>query len=221
MTTRILPPDEWPRLAGTEADQVWAHLDPSTAQVLVVEDDGVIVGCWILMQMYHVECLWVSPDHRQQGAVQRRLWTGMQRQAEAVGATVVQTAAVSDQVRDLLDHVRAQKIPGDAYALVMGGRRALKLGEQFHEQLEALLGHEQHPDCPAHNIAVGKALIMALEEDNPEGACATYNAWARTAGYESIHSWTREGEIYIVDIGTAIIEIDAVGNVALGKERCL
>lgn len=117
MTTRMLPPEEWPRLEGTEAETVWPLLDPERAQVLVVEDNGAIVGCWVLMSVVHAECLWIAEAHRGKTSVARRLWIGMQRAAQALGVPIVATAALSDEVRDLLDHVGATKVPGDHYAM--------------------------------------------------------------------------------------------------------
>jgi len=117
MTTRMLPPEEWPRLAGTEAETVWPRLDPARAQVLVVEASGTIIGCWVLLSVVHAECLWIAPTHRKHTAVARRLWSAMRRAAQTMGVSVVATAAVSDEVRRLLDHVGAVKVPADHYAM--------------------------------------------------------------------------------------------------------
>lgn len=117
MTTRLLPSEEWPRLAGTEAAAIWPHLDPLRAHVLVVEDAGVIVGTWVLMNVLHAECLWIAPEHRHGVSVARRLWTFMRRTARGLGVPVVATAALTDDVRALLDHVGATKVPGDHYAM--------------------------------------------------------------------------------------------------------
>lgn len=120
MTTRLLPRSEWRRLAGTEAETVWPHL-PHTAQVLVVEDGEQIAGCWVLMPVWHVECLYVAPEHRGKASVARRLLVGMKRLVRDVGARGVMTAATSDAVRALLAHVGAEKVPGDHYVMSFGG----------------------------------------------------------------------------------------------------
>lgn len=117
-STRILPPAEWPRLAGTEAASVWPRLDPALASVLVVEDEhGAIVGSWLLLRVLMAECLWIDPAHRGKGSVARRLWAFMRRTAQSMGFAVVGTAAMSEDVRNLLAHVGATKIPGDVYTL--------------------------------------------------------------------------------------------------------
>jgi N-acetylglutamate synthase-like GNAT family acetyltransferase len=117
MTTRLLPPEEWARLAGTELDGVWANL-PASARVVVVEDEeGRIVGCWSLFSVLHVEGVWIAPEHRGRSAVARRLLVGMRHQARDMGASGVCTAAVSDDVRALLDHLGAARVPGDHYVM--------------------------------------------------------------------------------------------------------
>jgi len=117
MTSRVLPPEEWHRLVGTEAELIWPHLDPARSHVLAVEHNGAIVGTWVLMQVLHAECLWIAPSHRGRTSVARRLWTAMQRTARGLGAKAVATAAMTDDVRRLLDHVGATKVLGDHYAM--------------------------------------------------------------------------------------------------------
>ena len=117
MTTRLLPPDEWPRLVGTEAEGVWPYLDPARASVLVVEDKGEIIGTWVMMDVLHVECLWIAPAHRGKGSVARRLYVGLKKAARAIGVDVIATAALNDDVRTLLAHAGATRLPGDHYSL--------------------------------------------------------------------------------------------------------
>jgi ribosomal protein S18 acetylase RimI-like enzyme len=119
MMTRMLPPEEWHRLIGTEVEHVWPHLDSRHAQVIVVEDDGVIVGTWALFHLLHAECLWIAPTHRGKASVARRLWAQLIGLTQAMGITSVATAAISDDVRALLAHVKATKLEGDHYIMRM------------------------------------------------------------------------------------------------------
>lgn len=121
MTTRILPPDEWPRLVGTEVETVWPTLDPSLSSIVVVEQDGEIVGCHVLMWILHVECLWIAPAHRGKASVGRRLWSAVQRAARATGVRAVWTAAADDRIRGLLAHVGARQLPVDHYVVPLKG----------------------------------------------------------------------------------------------------
>ncbi len=122
MTSRILPPDEWPKLAGTEAEALWPKL-PHSAQVLVVEDAGRIVGTWILMTQVHAECVWIAPDHRGSLGVVKRLLRGMRDLAASLGVSAVLTGACSDDVRNLIQRLGGTKLPGDAYVLPLGETR--------------------------------------------------------------------------------------------------
>ena len=94
--TRILPPEEWGRLEGTELETVWPVLSPTDAQIVVVEDGPAIVGCWAVIRYVHVEGIWIAPAYRGRFAVGRRLWRAMGQVARAWGASAVWTAAVSD-----------------------------------------------------------------------------------------------------------------------------
>lgn len=121
MTTRILPESEWPRLAHTEAAEVYRHLDPARASIVVVEKDGAIVGCHLLIDVLHVECLWIDPAFRGRPSVARRLWAAVQARAKALGAHTLVTAACDDRVRRLLAHVGATKLGGDHYVIPVRG----------------------------------------------------------------------------------------------------
>lgn len=221
MITRVLPIEEWPRLKGTEAERLWPMLDPTRSQVLVVEDAGRILGCWVLMWQMHAECVWVAEDQRKGTAVQRRLWEAMQEQAEKAQAGAVITGAISDDVRSLLEKHGAKKIPGDAYAIPIGKHyaRCQKIGKKFHDQLEAQLGHEAHPDDPVHNAAVGNALLIAVKGGQPERAEAIYNAWATLAGYDTLkYLGTDPDGSLRVNIQSATIAIDSRYRVRLLQE---
>lgn len=97
MTTRLLPPEEWSRLAGTYLEPLWPLLKPESCSVLVVEEDGEIVGTWALMSVFHVEGF-----SAKNGAVFRALLRAMKDEAASHGVTTVVTASVSEQVTDYL-----------------------------------------------------------------------------------------------------------------------
>lgn len=116
MISRLLPRDEWHRLAGTELEAA-ASVLPADAQVLVIEDNGEIVGCWSVIPYVHVEGLWIAPAHRKRSSVGRRLLTGMRRVAQALGADVVLTAATDDTVRQLITEYGGVSLPGTHHVL--------------------------------------------------------------------------------------------------------
>lgn len=118
--TRILPREEWSRLVGTEAEAAIHGVDPTQTDVIVVEQADEIVGCWMLVRVPHVECLWIAPAHRKAAAVGRRLWAAMRRVASERGLSAVYTAAASDDVRGMLNRVGAQRIEADHYVVPIG-----------------------------------------------------------------------------------------------------
>lgn len=123
MTTRILPREEYPRLEGTEAELLWPHL-PAGSQVVVVEDDaGAIAGCWTLIPTIHAECLWIAPTHRKLSVVLRRLLRGMFTRADEMGAPVVVTSSISDEVTRLLEHFGATELPGRHFTMAIPSRK--------------------------------------------------------------------------------------------------
>lgn len=118
MTTRVLPQDEWSKLAATAVGPVWSWL-PAGARPVVVESEGQVLGCHVLVPVWHVEGLWIAEAHRGRASVARRLWAGVQAEAQALGVDHVITAAVDDRVRGLLAHVGAVPLP-DHYVVSVG-----------------------------------------------------------------------------------------------------
>lgn len=116
LETRLLPQEEWHKLAGTEAEALWPHL-PESAKVIVVERDGEIVGCWTLMPVWHAEAVWIAPAHQVKAAVARRLWTTMRSLAASLGARSVFTSALDDRIRHLLEAHGAKQLPGSHYII--------------------------------------------------------------------------------------------------------
>jgi N-acetylglutamate synthase-like GNAT family acetyltransferase len=117
VTTRVLPPAEWPRLAGTELETLWPHLDREQARVIAVEDEGRIVGCWAVYPLVHVEGVWIAPEYRRRGSVARRLLCMMRRIAHGMGAQAVQTASVDTTVTKLLQRLGAVDLNARHFSL--------------------------------------------------------------------------------------------------------
>lgn len=72
MITRILPREEWPRLAGTLLESAWPLFNDTT-RVLAVERNGEIVGCVSLFQEWRLDGVWIAPAERLRVSVFRRL----------------------------------------------------------------------------------------------------------------------------------------------------
>ena len=119
--TRILPPDEWHRLAGLDAGTLVNDVLPADnrddIEVLVVEREGAIVACWVLMRVLHAECVYIAPAQRcGRGGVVLRLLRGMKARVRALGRRTFVTAPETDQVRGLLDRL-GTRLPGTHYVV--------------------------------------------------------------------------------------------------------
>ena len=110
--TRELPRDEWPRLkeAQTELASIAARL-PAQSRILVVEDDGVIVGAWGLFSILHAEGIWIAPSHRKRAGVARRLLATMRAWVQDMGAGGVITGARNTEVSGYLMRLGAEPLP--------------------------------------------------------------------------------------------------------------
>jgi isopentenyldiphosphate isomerase len=113
----VLPPEEWPRLAGTEAEMLWPYFNPDNTRVIVVEDDGVIVGTWTLLTVIHAECLWIAPSHRGIFGVTKRLLAMMRRITEEWKASAVWTGSLSPHVTDLIKRLGGVPAPFESFIL--------------------------------------------------------------------------------------------------------
>lgn len=116
MTSRLLPPEEWHRLAQAGLETVWAQL-PDTTRVIVVEDEGRIVGCVTGMLILHAEGLWIAPEYRKRVSVWRRLIAGFWSLAAGYGCAGAWAASVSEDMTRVLQKMGAQRLPGDHYVI--------------------------------------------------------------------------------------------------------
>lgn len=82
MTTRILPADEWDRLAGTDTGPMLPFLDRARDVIVVLEEEGAIVGAAVKLTVTHWEGAWIAPSHRGARGM-RRLIRGLVGVTEA------------------------------------------------------------------------------------------------------------------------------------------
>jgi len=130
MNARILPPEEWPRLNGTEAEVLWPHMNPAESRVLVVEnDEGQIVATWSLLRVVHAECLWCAPEYRGKFGVAKRLLRIMRETAAAWKVSAVFTGAASPHVEDLIRRFGGVPLPFKSFTLPIEQARRQKAME--------------------------------------------------------------------------------------------
>lgn len=112
MTSRTLPPEEWPRLQGTLFDTIWTTFDPAWAEVIVVESGGRIVASVALLNILHAECLSVAGGL----AAGRALWIALSDRVRERGGRAVWAAADDTPMHRLLMR-HAQPVAGHHFLL--------------------------------------------------------------------------------------------------------
>ena len=125
LTTRVLPPEEWERLAETDAGQLALVLNQETATVIGVERDGVLVGCAAVYPALHVDGLWIAETERKRTSIARRLWAAIRGEMTRRGTRGAVAGAVSDEMRGVLEKIGVA-LPGVQF--VIRGR------ESWHQQ---------------------------------------------------------------------------------------
>lgn len=114
MTSRILPREEWARLHETDlGDQ---DLSPETC-VVVVEQDGQVIGCWAVVTCLHAEGLWIAPAHRAKGAVAKRLLRGVASVAAQAHVRAVCVGVIDPGVEGLAQRLGGERLEGLPYVL--------------------------------------------------------------------------------------------------------
>jgi hypothetical protein len=107
MTTRVLPKAEWPRLEGQAMGAVLAHRDEDSAQVVVVEDEGLIIGQWALLGAPWIDGWWIHPERRGEVEIRKALKAGMQELMRSQSMTAAVIAVGDPRVGRLLEQLGA------------------------------------------------------------------------------------------------------------------
>lgn len=107
LTTRVLPKAEWPRLEGQELGVVLEARDEDSCQVVVVEEDGAIIGQWALLGAPWIDGWWIHPERRGETAIRTALKAGMQDLMRSQSMTAAVIAVSDPRVGRLLEQLGA------------------------------------------------------------------------------------------------------------------
>lgn len=111
MIVRVLPREEWGRLDGTDIAVAIPYHNADDITVIVVENDGQIVGTWAVLRVVQLEGVWIHPDHRKRGRVAAKLLKKTFEVAQDLAPFMAFTGSVSDDVTRLLEkHLDAREL---------------------------------------------------------------------------------------------------------------
>lgn len=116
--TRLLEPDDWPRLETTDLQPVWRDLQARSdhVDILVAENDaGEIVGHVIFQSLIHCEGFGITEPERRQDRVMRALLSAMNAYCDAHDVAAVWSGSVTPQMDTLLTRRGATRLPGRHY----------------------------------------------------------------------------------------------------------
>lgn len=116
-TARVLPPDEW--AAKLPALTHLAALpDPQGALLVVVEDEaGAVIATWCVMNILHLEGLYIDPAHRHSPTVAKKLFQETLGAVMAFKAPAVLTHTTDPMVAEMATKIGFTPIPGAMFQL--------------------------------------------------------------------------------------------------------
>jgi len=117
VTGRLLPPDEWDRIAHIEPYASGGLPDPDHWRIVVAEDDGRVVGYCALFDTVHWDCWSVDPAYRGNPVVFKDLIEGGVQVMQEHGIDLVHTTVPDGQpeVGGMLERFGFSRAPGTLY----------------------------------------------------------------------------------------------------------
>jgi hypothetical protein len=119
--TRILKKREY-WLLGKKKEDLFSQFPRDTKVVVSEDENGVIVGHWVLIPYWHVECFEIYPEHRKKAGVAKGLFRTMFGILHSMRVKTVLTAAVTDEVEKYLKRMHAIELPGKHFVLPTGAK---------------------------------------------------------------------------------------------------
>lgn len=104
---------------GIPIPMIAPYLPPSDVDVVVVEEDGKIVAAWTVMNVVHLEGVWVDPEHRRAGVVRSLIRTALAK-ARDRGQHWAFTGANDDHTRDIITRMGGKLVPMETWVLPLG-----------------------------------------------------------------------------------------------------
>lgn len=119
MMARVLPPSEWFRFSDDAGlPPIFSSVFPRDVEVVVVEDGDAIVARMLVMRLTHLEGVWIKPGFENSA---NRLLRHTVQSARKWNDRWVVAGANDNTMRDIMERMGGKRLPGDYYALGLGG----------------------------------------------------------------------------------------------------
>jgi hypothetical protein len=122
ITQRILPPEEWGRVASIEPFASGGLPDPAHWRIVVVERDGQIVACCSLFDAVHWDLFWVAESERGNPVVFKELIEGGVTVMDEFDVQQVHTTVPwgNPAIEEMLQRFGFRPAPGTLYFFTRG-----------------------------------------------------------------------------------------------------
>jgi hypothetical protein len=111
MTIRELEPWEWGRLEGHPLFKDTGLPNPDLTKILIAETEaGEIVGLWCMVQVVHIEPIWIAPEHRN-GMLLGRMWRKMRVFLDHLRLDVVFCFSQRSDTDNYLTRLKFRELP--------------------------------------------------------------------------------------------------------------
>jgi len=117
LTRRVLPPEEWDKVAGIPPFNTGGLPNPEYWRIVVVERDGQIVACCSLFDTVHWDMFWVAAESQGAAGVFRELLLGGAEVMLTYGIRQVHTTVPDGrpELVAMLDRFGFERAPGALY----------------------------------------------------------------------------------------------------------
>lgn len=110
MTIRELPSEEFYKLEGHKALKGLVP-DPTTSKIIVAENEaGEIVGFWFMVQVVHLEPIWIAPEYRS-GLIAGRMWKVMRVLLDSLRINVGFMFADRSDIAEYIPRLGCRELP--------------------------------------------------------------------------------------------------------------
>jgi len=111
---RELPAEEWGKLEGHPALGGQSLPDPTYHKIVVAEDGDRIVGAWFMMQVIHLEPVWIDPLYRG-GTLPLRLLSTMSSILDSCSVKQAFCFADRPEIAGYLQRLGMHKLPYETF----------------------------------------------------------------------------------------------------------